>query len=58
MSAQNGKKTVRYKTCPFCGDHLDFGERCRCQEDKPLQTKKETAPDGANIEDGGPKSKD
>lgn len=23
---------MKYKTCPFCGSHLDFGERCDCRE--------------------------
>lgn len=21
-----------YNTCPYCGDHLDPGERCSCRE--------------------------
>lgn len=20
----------QYKVCPFCGSHLDYGERCEC----------------------------
>lgn len=23
---------MKYNTCPYCGDHLDFGERCDCQQ--------------------------
>lgn len=22
---------MKYKTCPHCGNHLDFGEKCDCQ---------------------------
>ena len=25
---------MKYNTCPYCGDHLDFGERCDCQQRK------------------------
>lgn len=25
---------MKYNTCPYCGDHLDFGERCDCQQGK------------------------
>lgn len=21
---------MKYKVCPYCGAHLDFGERCDC----------------------------
>ena len=31
----------QYKTCPYCGAHLDHGERCDCRDEKreaaPLQ---------------------
>lgn len=30
-----------YWICPECGAHLDSGEQCTCQEEKP---KKETKP--------------
>lgn len=33
-----------YKTCPYCGAHLDPGEVCDCT--------KKTAADAANIDDG------
>ena len=23
-----------YRTCPYCGAHLDPGERCDCQDEK------------------------
>lgn len=23
-----------YRTCPFCGDNLDPGERCDCQDER------------------------
>lgn len=23
----------QYRTCPYCGAHLDPGERCDCRED-------------------------
>ena len=35
-----------YRTCPVCGAHLDFGERCDCQD------KEKAAPDATNIESG------
>lgn len=25
---------MQYKTCPHCGAHLDFGERCDCGDEK------------------------
>ena len=25
---------MQYKTCPNCGAHLDFGERCDCVDKK------------------------
>lgn len=25
---------MKYNTCPYCGDHLDFGERCDCQQER------------------------
>lgn len=24
---------MKYKVCPYCGSHLDFGERCSCQQE-------------------------
>ncbi len=23
---------MKYRTCPHCGAHLDYGEKCECQE--------------------------
>lgn len=25
---------MQYQTCPHCGAHLDFGERCDCRDKK------------------------
>lgn len=25
---------MQYQTCPRCGAHLDFGERCDCGDEK------------------------
>lgn len=25
---------MQYQTCPYCGAHLDFGERCDCGDKK------------------------
>lgn len=25
---------MKYKVCPDCGSHLDFGERCDCKDRK------------------------
>lgn len=33
-----------YRVCPYCGAHLDFGEKCDCTE--------KAAPDAANIQSG------
>ncbi len=40
-----GKK---YKICPYCGSHLDFGEKCDCRADAAATKRaKETEnPDG------------
>ena len=35
-----------YRTCPYCGAHLDPGERCDCREDE------KTAADAGNIDNG------
>lgn len=29
-----------YRTCPHCGSHLDPGEKCDCQMEKPLTIKR------------------
>lgn len=35
---------MKYKTCPFCHAHLDFGERCNCQEEeKTAELKRQKA---------------
>lgn len=55
-----------YIVCPYCGDHLDPGERCDCQtrrpdgaEDKPL-TGGDAEHGGADAAAGGelPRSSD
>jgi hypothetical protein len=28
---------AKYIICPYCGDHLDHGERCNCQNDKSIE---------------------
>lgn len=35
-----------YRVCPFCGAHLDPGERCDCRDEG-------NAPIGATNTDGG-----
>lgn len=30
---------AKYWTCPYCGDNLDFGEKCDCQEHAFIQKK-------------------
>lgn len=37
---------MNYNTCPYCGDHLDFGERCDCQQRKGAA---ETGEDGEEL---------
>lgn len=39
-----------FRTCPYCGAHLDPGETCDCQE------KEKAAHSGANTEDGTDKN--
>ncbi len=54
-----------YKTCPYCGAHLDPGEVCDCAariaEDAILKdirlAIKKTAPSGANTGDGKAEAK-
>ena len=44
-----------YRICPHCHAHLDFCERCDCQDKEngqKLQDKKEAVPDAANIQGG------
>ena len=38
---------MNYNTCPYCGDHLDFGERCDCQQRKGAA---ETGEDGEELQ--------
>lgn len=37
---------AHYKICPWCGDHLDHGERCDCMDRRPeaVETAKATPP--------------
>ena len=36
---------MKYRICPYCGAHLDYGERCDCQEAHKTQRESEkTAP--------------
>ena len=37
---------MKYRVCPYCGSHLDFGETCDCRDNK------KTALDAANIQSG------
>ena len=32
---------MQYKTCPHCGAHLDFGERCDCRDKKEPPPRRE-----------------
>ena len=40
---------ARYKICPWCGDHLDHGERCECMDSRPetVETARATPPERA-----------
>lgn len=29
---------MMYRTCPYCGAHLDFGESCECTSDTEQET--------------------
>lgn len=35
-----------YKTCPYCGAHLDPGETCDCREEDGEERKDEKEPAG------------
>lgn len=42
--ARNGKEKIEMGmcwTCPHCGDNLDFGERCSCQDKREEDSKYE-----------------
>jgi hypothetical protein len=32
---------MQYKICPDCGAHLDFGERCDCQDERQKEDRHE-----------------
>lgn len=36
---------MSYKTCPYCGAHLDPGETCDCREEKIATSQDEKGPD-------------
>ena len=40
---------AQYWTCPWCGDHLDHGERCECMDRRPetVETARATPPERA-----------
>lgn len=31
---------MMFKKCPYCGAHLDFGEKCDCKEDVNEKTER------------------
>ena len=39
---------ARYKICPWCGDHLDHGERCECMDRRP-ETVETERPHGESL---------
>lgn len=39
-----------YNTCPFCGDNLDPGEHCECQDIREKKRRKRIA-DNLKIEE-------
>ena len=46
---------AQYRTCPYCGDNLDPGERCECQDnDKecrlPFQTVPNTKKENEDVD--------
>ena len=32
---REAQRMAQYRTCPWCGDHLDHGERCECMDRRP-----------------------
>lgn len=51
----------QYRVCPYCGDHIDYGERCDCQAKKevvPMQRERPQAKlPTASVPAGGPEVK-
>ena len=41
---------AKFKVCEFCGDHLDFGERCDCRSSRAC---KGTGTVGKEVAVGG-----
>lgn len=38
-------KRLRYTVCPYCGAHLDYGEKCDCRREAETQREEtETGP--------------
>ena len=35
---------MKYRICPYCGAHLDHGERCDCQEAHKTQRESDEKP--------------
>ena len=38
---------AQYRTCPWCGDHLDHGERCECTASAAAERETATPPERA-----------
>lgn len=43
-SDEGGEYEMKYRTCPFCGAHLDYDEKCDCGEGNDNCAEKEKEP--------------
>ena len=43
---EGGECEMKYKTCPLCGSHLDYDEKCDCMEGNDNCAEKEKEPTG------------
>lgn len=39
-----------YKICPYCGAHLDPGERCDCQDEENATSQRKEGPDDGRAD--------
>ncbi len=40
---------MKYKICPICGSHLDFGETCDCTDEDATETARERSGKGGEV---------
>lgn len=45
-----------YKTCPYCGCHLDFGETCDCEKEREASRATEHGTGSSAAQSAGSRS--